>query len=34
MQRRGKILVLSDRDPFFSRRGFLIFQNFDLKSRI
>ena len=34
MQRRGKLLVLSDRDPFFSRRGFLIFPNFDLKSRI
>ena len=34
MQRRGKLLVLSDRDQFFLGVVFLIFPNFDLKSRI
>ena len=33
MQRRGKLVVLSNRDQFFLG-GFLIFPNFDLKSRI
>ena len=34
MQRRGKPLGLSDRDPFFLGGFFFIFPNFDLKSRI
>ena len=34
MQRRGKLLVSSDRDPYFLGGNFSFFPNFDLKSRI
>ena len=34
MQRRGKLLVLSDRYPFFLGGVFSFLPNFDLKSRI